>query len=175
MGAICVRINRIAPMGRSYGGRRGENCIQFIMRLVVGLQHGAGGLQGFRHDAEHDGPAIRQPHGVVGEDAPRLDVIHVFRGPMEFGVFASRFDVTRPAPAIAALDDKIAVLVMASEELIKPVEDFGPVAVYARRAGFLCNAASAVVFNHWQMVQAQRATDALLSWFVVGECPASVP
>ena len=35
---------------------------------------------------------------------------------------------------------------MAGEELIKPVEDFGPVTVYARRAGFLCDAAT--IFAH---------------------------
>jgi len=50
----------------------GDHAIQFIMRLIVGLKRGAGGLQRFRFDGENETLTGRERDGKVGEDIPDL-------------------------------------------------------------------------------------------------------
>ncbi|MDD2610845.1 MAG: hypothetical protein PHX60_14375 [Giesbergeria sp.] len=65
---------------------------------------------------------------------------------MELGIFAGRFNVARPIFAIAALDDEVAVLVVAGKKLVQAVEYLGTVLLCGLLAG-LCGYA-ALVFGH---------------------------
>lgn len=103
---------------------------QLVMCLVIGLEGGAGGLQALWLHRQPQGLAGAQPQVKVGKDVARLDVVHVLGGPVEFGVIAGRFDPARAALAVAALDDKVAVLVVAGKELVQPVEHFAAVLLH---------------------------------------------
>lgn len=54
---------------------------------------------------------------------------------MELGVLAGGADIAGVAPAIAAGDDEVAVLVVAGEELVEAIEDLGAVFVGGLVAG----------------------------------------
>ena len=101
------------PMSFVRPVRARRHRVQLVMGLVAWLQLGTCALQTLRFNREEEPLAPCQLDREVGEDIAGLDVVHIFSGPVKLGIFAGGTDIAAAVAAIAALDDKIAVLIVA--------------------------------------------------------------